>query len=42
MSNNAYTLYAYNLNGQQVVSAIHWRDAAKFRLDYPDAKVYKP
>ena len=35
---NEYTLYEYNFNGQTVVSAIHWRDGAKFRAEHPDAK----
>jgi len=35
---NEYTLYEYTINGNKVVSAIHWRDGAKFRSDYPDAK----
>jgi hypothetical protein len=38
---NEYTLYTYTINGQQVVSAIHWRDARQFRLDHPDAVVKK-
>lgn len=36
-----YTLYEYNFNGQQVISAIHWRDGAKFRAEHPDAKPVK-
>ena len=36
-----YTLYTYNFNGQQVTSAIHWRDAMAFRLEHPDAVVRK-
>lgn len=35
---NEYTLYEYSLNGQTVVSAIHWRDGAKFREEHPEAK----
>jgi hypothetical protein len=36
---NNYTLYEYtNEQGKLVVSAIHWRDGAKFRSEYPDAK----
>ena len=34
---NDYTLYEYTSNGKKVVSAIHWRDGAKFRAEYPDA-----
>jgi hypothetical protein len=35
---NDYTCYQYtNEQGAVVVSAIHWRDGAKFRADYPDA-----
>lgn len=35
---NDYTLYQYtNEQGNSVVSAIHWRDGAKFRAEYPDA-----
>jgi hypothetical protein len=36
-----YTLYTYNFNGQQVTSAIHWRDIAKFLGEHPDAVVRK-
>ena len=36
MSN--YILMEYTIaNGNKVVSAIHWRDLAKFRLEFPDA-----
>ena len=35
---NDYTLYEYTSNGKLVVSAIHWRDGAKFREEYPDAR----
>jgi hypothetical protein len=35
---NEYTLYEYTINGNKVVSAIHWRDGAKFRLEHPEAK----
>ena len=38
---NEYTLYEYTLNGKTVVSAIHWRDGAKFRQEHPDAKPVK-
>jgi hypothetical protein len=34
---NDYTLYEYTSNGKKVVSAIHWRDGAKFRAEFPDA-----
>ena len=35
---NDYTCYQYtDEQGSLVVSAIHWRDGAKFRADYPDA-----
>ena len=35
---NDYTCYQYtDEKGDLVVSAIHWRDGAKFRADYPDA-----
>jgi hypothetical protein len=37
MANNDYTLFEYTLNGSLVVSAIHWRDIAKFRSEHPDA-----
>ena len=37
---NEYTLYEYvNEQGNLVASAIHWRDGAKFREEYPDARV---
>jgi hypothetical protein len=38
---NEYTVYTFTLNGQQVVAAVHWRDARQFRLDYPDAVARK-
>jgi hypothetical protein len=34
---NEYTLYTYTFNGQQVVSAIHWRDVGSFLREHPDA-----
>lgn len=36
-----YTLFEYNLNGSQVVSAIHILDLSKFLREHPDAKVKK-
>ena len=36
-----YTLFIYNLNGSQVISAIHQLDIFKFLAEYPDAKVYQ-
>lgn len=38
MANSDYTLFTYNLNGQQVTSAIHWMDVSKFLKEHPDAK----
>ena len=32
-----YTLFEYNFNGKQVVSAIHWRDVSKFLTEHPEA-----
>ena len=32
-----YTLYKYTMNGKEIVSAIHWRDGASFRAEFPDA-----
>jgi hypothetical protein len=34
---NEYTLYEYDFDGKKVVSAIHWRDAFKFRQEHPEA-----
>lgn len=36
-----YTLFIYNFNGSQVVSAIHQLDIFKFLAEHPDAKVYQ-
>jgi hypothetical protein len=36
--NQMYTLFEYNFNGQQVVSAIHALDIRKFLAEHPDAK----
>jgi hypothetical protein len=33
-----YTLFEYPFNGSLVVSAIHWRDIAKFLSENPEAK----
>ena len=38
---SAYTLFEYDFNGKQVVSAIHILDLTKFIKDHPDAKVKK-
>jgi hypothetical protein len=37
MSNTDHILFTYNLDGKQVVSAIHWRDLSQFLKDHPDA-----
>lgn len=34
-----YTLFEYDFNGKQVVSAIHILDLSKFLREHPDAKV---
>jgi hypothetical protein len=34
-----YTLFEYDFNGKQVVSAIHILDLGKFLREHPDAKV---
>lgn len=39
MPKNAYTLFEYSFNGQQVVSAIHIYDLGSFLREHPDAKV---
>jgi hypothetical protein len=36
-----FTLMEYTLNGSKVVSAIHAYDLAMFRLEYPDAKIFR-
>ena len=36
-----YTLFEYDFNGKQVVSAIHILDLSKFLREHPDAKVKK-
>jgi mannose-1-phosphate guanylyltransferase len=38
MSSKDYTLFEYSFNGEQVVSAIHWRDVGSFLREHPDAK----
>lgn len=40
MAKDPYTLFTYNYNGNEVVSAIHWRDISTFLAEYPDAKVF--
>lgn len=37
-----YTLFIYNLNGQQVISAIHQLDIMSFLAEHPDAKIHNP
>jgi hypothetical protein len=39
MPKNPYILFEYTLNGNLVVSAIHYYDISKFRLEHPDAKI---
>ena len=36
--NQMYTLFEYDFNGSQVVSAIHALDIRKFLEEHPDAK----
>ena len=39
MPKNAYTLFEYQMNGKQVVSAIHIYDLGAFLREHPEAKV---
>jgi hypothetical protein len=39
MPKNPYTLFTYEMNGIQVVSAIHIYDLASFLREHPEAKV---
>lgn len=39
MPKNPYTLFTYEMNGSQVVSAIHAYDISSFLREHPDAKV---
>jgi hypothetical protein len=41
MAKSNYTLYSYNFNGSEVVSAIHAYDLSKFLTEHPDAKPFK-
>jgi hypothetical protein len=41
MANSRYSLYTYEMNGQQVVSAIHIYDLGKFLREHPDAMLVK-
>jgi hypothetical protein len=36
---NRYTLFEYSMNGNLVVSAIHYYDIFTFLAEHPDAKV---
>lgn len=38
MPKSRYTLFTYEMNGIQVVSAIHDLDVRKFFAEHPDAK----
>jgi len=39
MPKSRYTLFTYEMNGSQVVSAIHIYDISSFLREHPDAKV---
>ncbi len=41
MANSRYSLYTYEMNGKQVVSAIHIYDLGSFLREHPDAMLVK-